>query len=110
MPPNQRPQPDGGASQADNALLVKQALHQLEDAIEKVQLPSSQKGVTREGNFVYGLLGLAGITCDNAQVRPHVERERGKAGGGAKRGKSPLTVCTRGEKANLFANRLTRCF
>ncbi|CAM9744689.1 unnamed protein product, partial [Scytosiphon promiscuus] len=52
----------GGAAQADNALLVKQALHLLEDAVENVDLPSGKNGLTRKGHFVYDLLGHAGIT------------------------------------------------
>lgn len=65
-------QEGGGAAQADNALLVKQALHLLEDAVEKVDLPSGKNGLTRNGHFVYDLLGHAGITCENAQARVKV--------------------------------------
>lgn len=59
---------DGGASQADNALLVKQALHLLEDVMENVDLPASSKGVTKKGDYVYALFGHAGITFDTAQA------------------------------------------
>ncbi|CAM9495738.1 unnamed protein product, partial [Ectocarpus fasciculatus] len=58
----------GGASQADNALLVKQALHLLEDVMERVDLPASGKGVTQKGEYVYALFGHAGITFDTAQA------------------------------------------
>ncbi|CAN0138695.1 unnamed protein product, partial [Ectocarpus fasciculatus] len=58
----------GGASQADNALLVKQALHLLEDVMERVDLPASGRGVTQKGEYVYALFGHAGITFDTAQA------------------------------------------
>lgn len=61
-------QDKSGAQQADNALLVKQALHLLEDAVEGVQLPTGSKGVTKSGDFVYALFGHAGITFDTVQV------------------------------------------
>lgn len=48
---------------------MKQALHLLEDAVENVDLPSGKTGLTRKGNFVYDLLGHAGIAFDNAQAR-----------------------------------------
>lgn len=59
-----------GVQEADNALLVKQALHLLEDAMEGIKLPSgsSQPGVTRAGEFVYALFEHAGITFDTAAV------------------------------------------
>lgn len=57
-----------GATEADNALLVKQALHLLEDAMEGVELPSGKKGVTRAGDYVYALFGHAGVTFDTALV------------------------------------------
>lgn len=59
----------GSEAQADNALLVKQALHLVEDAMEGVQFPAGSKGVTRAGEFVYALFGHAGITFDTALVR-----------------------------------------
>ncbi|CAN0538266.1 unnamed protein product, partial [Ectocarpus sp. 12 AP-2014] len=55
-------------TQADNALLVKQALHLLEDAMEGVKLPASGKGFTQKGEYVYALFDHAGITFDTAQA------------------------------------------
>lgn len=69
-------QEGSGAAAADSALLVKQALHLLEDAMESVELPSSKAGVTRKGDYVYALFEHAGITCDNAQARTKGQRPR----------------------------------
>ena len=65
-----------GATDTDNALLVKQALHLLEDAIEGVELPSGKQGVTKKGDYVYALFGHAGVTCDTALVSQHISMRR----------------------------------
>lgn len=71
-------QETASGEEADNALVVKQALHLLEDAVEGVQLPSGGtsagngfgqgKGVTKVGEFVYALFEHAGITFDTVKV------------------------------------------
>lgn len=68
LPPVMEQEKSG--AEADNALLVKQALHLLEDAIDGVELPKGSNGATKAGDFVYALFGHAGIKFDNVQVVP----------------------------------------